>query len=258
MGRKTVIGESEALALRRQWEREVLPRAEEDQETHDLLRSVFRCVSEKRLGDVIVKSAAEKKRDLAEEERVWWQTWFVKLGFARIAIPKPEDSNRAFARWQKSQSGLIYVPSVTREFYEQFMIRVCQGGHWTVDHADRKGIVWEGSQQGYWLRVEMNRDSPRVWKKRNELLGQCRLLSLMEYVILWHALKARTGQILDMDTWCWLRTGYEFEDGRLGALCAYNKDKSDQVDVRRNGPDEFGTSCVILGGRASEVIPNAA
>lgn len=255
MGRKTVIGDEAALALRKQWENEVLPRAEEDWETYNLLRDVFRCVSERRPGDVIVNPAAEKKRDLAEEERKWWEIWYRKLGFA---VQKPAASNREFARWQKSPSGLIFVPSATREFYEQFMRAVGQGNHWTVADADREGIVWDDAQSadGYWLKVDLASDCPRLGTPWDILQKEVRLLTLPEYAIAWHAVLARTGQMLDVRTWAWLATRYKFSDGQIGALCANEHDG--QVRVLRSRPEDLGHSDDFEGGRAAEVVKSAA
>lgn len=263
MGRLPVIGDREELTIRRQWEHEILPLVWGNRRAYKLLRSVFRCVSEDRLDDVIVATAAGKKRDLAEEERQWWETWYDTLGFARvfkdaeIAVRKPEVSNRAFARWQESQSGLIYVPATTREFYERFMAAVGQDNHWTVANADREGIIWdESAASGYWLKVEIAPDCPRLGTSWNMLQEDVRLLTLTEYAIAWHATKARADQMLDIRTWCWLKTRYKFADGKIGAL---QVDESDGVlGVHGRWPEVLEGSHSNEGGRAGEVVPNAA
>ncbi|MFH2136602.1 MAG: hypothetical protein ABII19_03170 [Patescibacteria group bacterium] len=263
MGREAVISEAEALAIRRQWENEILPRAEGDRQTFDLLRGVFQRVSEKRLDDVSVKAVADKKRDPADDERVWWERWFNDLGFARIAVPKPAASNRDFARWRKSQVGLIYVPAATRAFYERFMVVVGQV-NWTVAHEDRESIVWDDSPSGgYWLKVDLASNCPGLgmsWdalQVQARLLAplQVRLLSLAEYVIAWYATKARFNRALDLQTSCWTRTRCKVSNDRSTVLHLHWH--GGEMKVMGIAPEELEHPLDRTGGRAAEVVLNA-
>lgn len=260
MGKRIVIGEKEALVIRRQWEIEIAPKVDADARAFKLVRGVFQRVSEGRFDDepATPEVVRQPKRDLAKEERVWFETWYRGLGFADISIPNPLASNRDFARWQKSQSGLIFVPSISREFYEKFMTAVGRGDHWTVAHADREGIVWDDSPaaNGYWLKAETNHECPRLGTSWNILQSQIQLLALLEYAILWHALKVRTGRKLDVNTWCRLRTRYKFADGQLGALHADGP--AGQVRVGWDRPGPLEDSFALGGGRAAEVVESAA
>jgi hypothetical protein len=254
MDKKTITNEQE-LRLGRQAS-EVVSRARRGVIPFDLVSSRLQAIIK---GNTAALPAEKrgKKRDLAEEERWFWQGWFQKLGFADIQVPTPAVSNRDFACFMESGSGLIWVPANSREFYERFMTAVGQGNHWTVAHADREGIVWdEPAANGYWLRVEMSQDCPRLGTPWNALSRQIRLLTLPEYAIAWHAVKARTGQMLDARTWSWLRTRYKFSNGQVGALRAYVYEGA--LDVCSHRPESLGRAYNLGGGRAVEAVKTAS
>ena len=89
----------------------------------------------------------------------------------------------------------------------------------------------------------------------NDLTGSTSLLCLEEYVIVWWTTKSLTGLVLDIPTWCWLRTRYKTDAG-LGALCACEYDG--RVGVGRDGPQFLSVPSDGYGGRASEVLRAAA
>lgn len=253
MDRRIVTDEQE-LQLWRQAS-EVVSRARRGAIPFDLASSRLQAIIE---GAASTEPAEKrgKKRDLAEEERQWWQAWYLTLGFSGIRVPKPAVSNREMGRLKKSASGLIYVPEVIRVFYKQLLTAVGQGNHWTVAGADREGIVWDDPPTGYWLKAELAPDCPRLGTPWDKLNRTIRLLALPEYAIAWHAVKARTGQMLDVRAWCWLATRYKFNDGQFGALYANELDGAMHVLGRR--PERLENSYADGGGRAAEVVKIAS
>lgn len=271
MGGKTVIGDAEAVAIRRQWEREVLPRVDSDSRALALVQEAFQRVSEGRYG-VEPSLRFDPKRNLAQAERDWWWTFYRERGLGSFEIPlpgmlDPKDrkgtrfvpaSNRLFRRWQESGSGLIWVPETTREFYERFMSAsaVGQKDHWTVTGANRNKIVWDDLSPG-WRRVEQTLVCPRLNTPWDALNSTVKLLALLEYAVAWHGFRARNhGEMLDMRTVCWLRTRYNYGEGRLGALLAYECDG--RVFVYDWLPEDLSVPDPHYGGRAAEVVPIAA
>lgn len=197
----------------------------------------------------------QRERDLAEEARQWFEAWYRTLGFTDVSAPKPAVANCEFRRREAQGFGLFYVPNPSRAFYEQFMTAVGQGKHWTVADDDRENIVWQdgvASSRGYWLWVETALACPRLRTPWETLTAQVRLLSLLEYALVWHATKERAATMLDTQTWCWFRTRYKFAADRLGALNAVGCEG--RVVVGRCGPGGLGVSFAGGGGRAAEVV----
>ncbi|MDP2631161.1 MAG: hypothetical protein Q8P30_00130 [Candidatus Uhrbacteria bacterium] len=255
MGNYVVTGDEE-LRLRKQWEREVLPKACQDREIFDLLRGVFQKVSEGHPFETSVKKAPQK-RNLAEERCAWFQRWYNELGF-EIEVPVPTIggkavSNREFDRRAKLGKSLFYRPATSEVSYEAFMIAVGQEDHWTVnDEAEREKVGWELTEQGYWFWAEVRDSCPRLKTSWNTLTKKITLLSLEEYVIVWYAHKAETSEMLDQATWTWLRTRYRTNSGS-GALDAYGSSGRVGV-VLGNGPVCLSVDYDNGGGRAAEVV----
>jgi hypothetical protein len=251
MGSLTVIGEYEALKIRRQWEREVAPKVDQDSRALALVREVFQRVSEGRLdGEVASAKVQLPKRDLADKQRQWFEDWYRKLGFA-ITVPKPAVSNREFARRTKLGQFLVFRPSALSMTYHGFMAAVGQASsHWTITHDDRHKIVWEPTEVGYWFWAEVAADCPRLRTTWNSLNQAIHLLSLEEYVIVWHAYKAKTGQMLDLRTWSWLRT-------RFGAGALLADGYNGRVGVHGYVAEALSIPHDNGGGRAAEVVKNA-
>lgn len=251
MDRKTVTDEQE-LRIRRQAD-EFVSRVRRGVIPFDSASSRLQAII---MGTDSVEKPDAKKRDLAEEEREWWQTWYYKLGFSAVQVSKPEVSNREFARFKKSQAGLIFVPATSCAFYELFMIAVGLGVHQTVVDTYCEGIVWEINQPatGYWLKVDISQECPRLGTSWEVLRAETKLLTLLEYAITWHALRARIERTLDTNSWSWLRTGYRL--GRdLGALRAGTI--AGQFCVNGVGSYILNSSDDRVGGRTGEVVPNA-
>lgn len=203
--------------------------------------------------DYVPGQAQRPKRDLAEEQRAWFEDWYRKHRLW-IPVPKPAVSNREFNRKARQGKVLCYRPATNEVSYEAFMNAVGQGDNWTVkDEGERVKIGWEPTEQGYWFWAEAQKDCLRLETCWNDLSASIKLLALEEYVILWHAHKAKTGgEMLDVHTWCWLRTCSE-----RSALLA---DESDEcVNVSRyDGSEHLALHDGLEGGRVSEVIKNAA
>ena len=246
MGNRSVVSGDEELRLRRQWEREVLPKVLGERTLFERMRSVFQEVSEGVAPGTGVVAGA-KKRDLAEQCRAWFEDWYRSLGFA-ITVPKPNVTNREFARRTERHQVLTYEPATADVPYEAFMRAVGQGDHWTVtDEGERAKIGWEPIAKGYWHWVDAQDVSPRLGVSWKRLTANLRLLSLEEYVKFRHALKAKTGRMLDVRTWCWLRTRF----GR-GALSAYGH--GSRVHVHRSSADGLSIPFGGAGGRAADVV----
>lgn len=248
MATQVVDGEA-MLKIRRQWEREVLPKVDADRAVYDRVRAFFQAVS---TGTVVDGSAAApspgtKKRDYAETRRAWCEAYYRGLGFG-VTVPLPKFSNRVWTR--ETDRGRVVVPRAPTRLisYEAYMEAVGQGSHWTVkDEAERKKIVWEPTDEWYWFWADAQDTCPRLGRSWNDLTVKLRLLALEEYAPLWHMVKADEGRMLDTCTWCWLRT--RFGSGALHA------------DVYGGGVRVFGDSAERLafpdgheGGRVLDVV----
>jgi hypothetical protein len=126
-----------------------------------------------------------------------------------------------------------------------------------VAHEDRHRILWDKDlpTTGYWLWVEIPMACPRVQVLWNTLCATSerrRLLALVEYVVAWWALKVQ-GTVLDGDTWCWLRTKYDFAPGPLGALFVDGSAGEMSASGR-----SLGESYKEGGGRFAEVVQAVA
>ncbi|MBI4450035.1 hypothetical protein HY634_03170 [Candidatus Uhrbacteria bacterium] len=191
--------------------------------------------------------AATDTRDLAEVRRAWFEAWYRGLGFA-ITVPKPNVTNREFARRAKLPQKLVYEPSAADVPYEAFMRAVGQGDHWTVtDEGERAKIGWEPTATGFWHWVDAQDACPRLGTSWNNLTAKLRLLSLEEDVKVWHAVKAETGRMLDRNTWNWLRT--RFGQGALDA-----DEYGGRVDVSGDSAEGLSVPYDSGGGRAADVV----
>lgn len=190
----------------------------------------------------------KSKRDLAEGRRSWFETWYRSHGLTTVAVPRPNVTNREFARRAEKRQALVYSPATSEVSYESFMAAVGQGSHWTVtNHNERAKISWEPCVRGYWFWAEIQDNCPRLGTAWNDLMEQIRLHSLEEYVIVWHATKAETGRMLDTRTWNLLRTRFG-----PGALDALGYDGS--VDVCRRSAEALSVPSASEGGRALDVV----
>lgn len=195
--------------------------------------------------EVLAKITASQKRDLAEGRRAWFEDWYRKLGFT-VTVPKPPVSNREFARREKAGEALFYRPATCEISYKTFMAAVGQISDWTVMTSDSAKIDWDPANKGYWFWAEIQKNS-RLTMSWNQLSKQIRLLSLEEYVIVWHAHKAN-GTTLDVNTWCWLKTRFG-----AGAICICVCDGTFKV----NWYDSDDLCSYSRGGRRSEVVTAA-
>lgn len=259
------VSDEEELRLRRQWEREVLPKAVRDRAVFDRLRAVCREIGE---GVAPGTAPGTKKRDLAEVYRAWFEAWYRILGFS-VTVPRPNVTNREFARRAKKHQELRYEPAASDVPYEAFMRAVGQGDHWTVtDEGERAKIVWEPATTGYWYWADAQDDCPRLGTTWNDLMRAIKLLSLEEFVKHWHATKAGAflkelsarqsaagrgkamtvaGRMLDVRTWCWLRT-------RFGQSALYAYAVDGRVNVYGHSADSLSLPDGHGGGRAADVV----
>lgn len=210
------------------------------------------CALEAQMAGKKVKSqeiASLASGDLATARRYWFQNWYRELGLT-VSVPFPPVSDEEFNRRKELGQALFYRPPTSEVSYEAFMSAVGQGEHWTVaDESDRKKIVREPTEKGYWFWAEVGENCPRLGTSWNTLVGEQKLnlLSLEEYVIVWWAQKADIITMLDISTWSWLRTRF----GR-GALDA--REYCGRVDVRRWNARRLACSYGNAGGRLAEVV----
>lgn len=191
------------------------------------------------------------KVDLAEERRVAVEANFRKRGF-EISVPKPDVSNTTLKRWLREGRELFYRPTTTLVSYDAWMTAHGQANHWTVaNQADRAKVGWENAAEGYWFTAEIAPACPRLNTSWNDLTVAVKLLSLEEYAIVYWTHRDLTGKRVDISTWCWLRTRFG-----LGVLDASGPVGG--VGVGRRGPGILSIPCDVEGGRAVEVVKNAA
>ncbi len=194
--------------------------------------------------------ASAASGDLATRRCYWFQNWYHGLGF-NISLPFPPVSDEEFKRRQNLGQTLFYRPPTSDVPYEALMKAVGQGEHWTVaENDDRKKIVWEPAQEGYWFWTEIAQTCPRLGTSWNVLTKELKLnpLSLEEYVIVWWAIRAETNTLLDINTWSWFRTRFG-----QGALAAAGYDGG--VGVSRDWTaGHLALSYDGGGGRLAEVV----
>ncbi|MFH1430489.1 MAG: hypothetical protein ABIG71_03125 [Candidatus Uhrbacteria bacterium] len=168
-----------------------------------------------------------------------------------LFIPKPNVSNREFARRRKQGQDLFWRFATDDLSYESFMRAVGQEDHWTVtDEKERAKIEWEPTDHGYWFWAEVQDNCPRLGISHNDLSKQITLLSLEEYVIVWHAFKQEHNGTIDVRMWCWLRTRYRFGFFDVGALDASGY--YGRVDVNGDHAADLAPPYSDGGGRLAE------
>jgi len=245
----------EELALRRQAD-EALSQALANPVKAAIARVAYQMIIDGESADAVLAKIGKKhhtpKIDLAEERRKAIEANFRKLGF-EISVPKPDVSNTTFKSWKREGRELFYRPATAEVSYEAWITAHGQAKHWTVTNvADRAKVGWEDATKGYWFTTEIAPACPRLKTHWIDLMAAVRLLSLEEYVIVyWTHCHLMSGAMIDISTWCWLRTRF----GR-GALSAC--DNGGGVRVSRCGGNELSISFGGGGGRAVEVVKNAA
>ncbi len=244
MSKKTITEEQE-LQIRRQ--------------TDELLRGVLCGATDFHLASSTLQKliAGERKYDLAEERRVWFEQWYKSLRLKLdIAVPKPQVSNREM-RWKQDEGfALFYRPPTSAAPYPWLMAEICQGHHWTEIPEERDIrelkfppgwkpddghplIVWEPTDTGYWFWAEIAETCPRLgeadhtgpggWseyqtanekrrrQRRLQLLAQVGLPSIEEYIIIWGAWYREKEIRLDITTGTYLRTNIRIPDDKVVA-----------------------------------------
>lgn len=210
---------------------------------------------------LIMQPAGSQVRvnDLAEERRLEVEVFFKSRGFTNIVVPNLNASNGQLNAWRKAGKEPEYRPSDAEVPYDAFMVSVGQGDHWTVTEykkyraGESSTIGWEPCDVGYWFLADVAPSCPRLSTSWNDLTAntKIRLLSLEEYVITWYERKSKD-VVLDISTWCWLRTRYN----QTGALRAdgYNG----KVRVGNHDAEDLARSWSRRGGRCAEVVTTVA
>ncbi|MBI5793842.1 hypothetical protein HZA87_02015 [Candidatus Uhrbacteria bacterium] len=239
------------LALRRQAE-EALAHALANPAKSEIARVAYQMVINGQTeAEVRASKVHTPKVDLAEERRVALEANFRKRGF-EISVPKPSVSNTTLKRWRREGRELFYRPATALMSYAAWMSAHGQAKHWTVvNESDRAKVGWEDGKAGYWFTTQIVPACPQLNTSWNDLTASTKLLCLEEYVIVYWTHHDLTGICIDVSTWCWLRTRF----GR----CALNAIVTDgEVGVSRDDPDSLSVPYAYEGGRAVEVVKNAA
>lgn len=206
------------------------------------------------VGTDSVENLQTDRHKLADKRQAEMQKFYNGLGFD-MAVPRPNVSNRAYRKHRAMGQELFFPFASAIISYDAFMCAVGQNKHWTVTHADREKIVWEPTAEGYWFWAEVAPTCPHLGTTWDDLSRSIHQLSLEEYVIVWHAHKALTGTMLDLSTWCWLRTRFQTDSGS-SALSAGGCGGG--VGVDGWCPEGLGLSDPGCGGRCAEVVKSAA
>jgi len=181
------------------------------------------------------------------------QGFFNNNGLGHIKVPVPNVSSDEFMEHRVGHEQMLFFRPATKDLsYENFMKAFGQGNHWTVtDEVGRAEIDWEPTPQGYWFWAEVQEKCPRLGTSWNDLTNKLNfhLLSLEEYVIVWHTHKTLTNTMFDKDTLSWLRTRHHQAKDLFNALHATGRD--DKVNVNRYWylAGSYGNG----GGRCAEV-----
>lgn len=185
---------------------------------------------------------------LANQRREQFVEWHKKLGLRHIFVPLLHVNNDEYSKTVTEGKDYFFVHITNLDQYHAFMAAVGQATHWTVTgDDDRHKITWELTSTGYWIKAEVAPICPRLKTSWNDLTKSICLLSLEEYVIVWYFLKA-SGTVIDVSTWCWLRTRFNGS----GALNAH--ECRGMVGVGRSDAEYLSEPYDINGGRASEVV----
>lgn len=251
----------EVEALRRQSD-EALAQALADPTKAAIARVAWQMIIEGKTEVEILAEIGEKDHlprvDLAEQRRAVVDENFRKRGF-RIVVPKPNVSNTTYKRWRREGRELFYRPATAEVGYEAWMVAHGQGAHWTVaEEAERLKVGWEPCAVGYWFTAEVAPRCERLKTAWNVLAASVRLLSVEEYTIVWWTHRDLIGERFDFGTWCWLRTRF----GQGGALFANDArsvhHQDGEVNVLRNRAGHLSVPYESGGGRATELVANAA
>jgi len=182
------------------------------------------------------------------------QEFFNNHGLGHVVVPLPGISDQEFRDHKKKKQALFFRPATKDLSYEDFMKALGQGNHWTVtDEVERAKIGWEPTEQGYWFWAEIKAKCPRLGTSWHDLTNKLNLhlLSLEEYVIVWHTHKALTNTMFDRDTWSWLRTRYQ-RANNSGVLVVH--EWLGLVDVSRFWSESLQHSYDNEGGRLAEAV----
>lgn len=197
----------------------------------------------------MVTSMVNPQFSMAAARRSKYQHTLRSLpGFKKVKVPQLQVVNTEYQKTLERGMDYFYIPITTQADYDRFMTSVGQGTHWTVtDQNERLKIVWNFTPKGYWIKVEVTPACPRIKTSWNDLMKLIRLLSLVEYAVVWHLHKMLTNTMLDQSTWTWLRT--RFGSGALFAFEYYG-----EVFLNGNSAECLSVAFAYNGGRASEVV----
>jgi hypothetical protein len=146
------------------------------------------------------------------EDRVSMETEFYARFGVELRVPAPVVTLDQLNKWCKEGKDIFWRPGATDASFIALMIAWGHEDHWMVkdNREAQEMIVFEPTEQGYWFLTDVQEDCPRLGENSYQEFSESltegeQLLSLEEYVIIWHALEHTSGAILDVRTYTLLR-----------------------------------------------------
>lgn len=186
-------------------------------------------------------------------------TWYAKLGLTAFPLFSIADiSNHEINDRRDIGQAFFADPGEALLPYDVLMTAVGQPNDWTVTEykkwkaGEPSVIAFEDASSPTLFWAEVSNGCPRLGTSWNTLVTSMNLLTLRQYVIVWHCHKALTNIMLDRQTWCWLRTRHN----KTGALRAFECNGG--VSVSGRDAEYLAMSWSASGGRCAEEVKTAA
>jgi len=153
-----------------------------------------------------------KTHDPVEDWRRWMEEQFYKKYGSNIQVPQPGVSCEQLAGWRQDGMQLFYRPAELSAPTSDLIPAFGHENHWTLEKDQSRKIGWEPAKEGYWFLAEARETCLRHGKTFREYEEEkpegAELVSLEEYLIIWHVLQDDLQMILDSEFHTMLRTSY--------------------------------------------------
>lgn len=171
------------------------------------LRNVLR-----RADEANAANERNKTRDPVED---WWrwteEQFYKKYGFD-IQVPRPAVTCEQLVGWRQDGKQIFYRPAEFLVPTSKLIPAFGHENHWTLEEGQFRKIGWEPAKDGYWFLAEAREACLRHGKTFREYEEErpegAELVSLEEYLIIWHVLKDDLQMILDSEFHTMLHTPY--------------------------------------------------
>ncbi|MBI5071769.1 hypothetical protein HZB93_02650 [Candidatus Falkowbacteria bacterium] len=152
-----------------------------------------------------------KTHDSVEDWRRWMEQFYKKYGF-NIQVPPPGVTREQLVGWRQDGMQIFYRPSELLVPTSKLIQAFGHENHWTLEKDQVRKIGWEPAKVGYWFLAEAREACLRHGKTFKEYEEEkpegAELVSLEEYLIIWHVLKDDLQMILDSEFHTMFRTSY--------------------------------------------------